>query len=56
MRIYNVAFRGGMPFGAFASGKLIESYSAPYVLAANGLLLVLTSIVFWMTQRRIARL
>lgn len=56
MSIYNVAFRGGMPFGAFASGKLIESYSAPYVLAANGLLLVLTSIVFWMTQRRIARL
>jgi predicted MFS family arabinose efflux permease len=56
MSIYNVAFRGGMPFGAFASGKLIESYSAPHVLAVNGLLLVLTSGVFWLTQRRIARL
>ncbi|MFN7541889.1 MAG: MFS transporter [Acidobacteriota bacterium] len=56
MSIYNVAFRGGMPFGAFASGKLIESFSAPHVLAVNGLLLVLTSGVFWLTQRRIARL
>ncbi len=56
MSIYNVAFRGGMPFGAFASGKLIESFSAPHVLAVNGLLLVLTSVVFWLTQRRIARL
>ena len=56
MSIYNVAFRGGMPFGAFAAGKLIESYSAPQVLAANGILLVVLSGVFWFTQRRVARL
>lgn len=56
MSIYNVAFRGGMPFGAFAAGKLIESYSAPQVLAANGILLVILSAVFWATQRRISRL
>jgi predicted MFS family arabinose efflux permease len=56
MSIYNVAFRGGMPFGAFAAGRLIESFSAPQVLAANGILLVVLSGIFWLTQRRIARL
>ncbi len=56
MSIYNVAFRGGMPFGAFTSGRLIEVYSAPFVLAGNGLLLLIMSGIFLLTQRRIARL
>ncbi len=56
MSIYNVAFRGGMPFGAFAAGRMIESLSAQQVLAMNGLLLVTLSAAFWVTQRRIARL
>ncbi|MBM3760428.1 MAG: MFS transporter [Acidobacteria bacterium] len=56
MSIYNVAFRGGMPFGAFASGRLIESFTAPQVLAANGILLVVLSGIFLLSQRKIARL
>jgi predicted MFS family arabinose efflux permease len=56
MSVYNVAFRGGMPFGSFASGRLIESYSAPYVLAANGFLLVVLSAVFLFTQKQVRRL
>ena len=56
MSVYNVAFRGGMPFGAFAAGKAIESFGAPQVLAANGILLMVLSGVFFFTQRRVARL
>lgn len=56
MSIYNVAFRGGMPIGAFVAGRMIESHSAPEVLATNGILLVVTSAAFWMTQRRIAKI
>jgi predicted MFS family arabinose efflux permease len=56
MSIYNVAFRGGMPFGAFISGRFIDTFSAPQVLAANGVLLVAVSAVFWLTQRKISRL
>jgi len=56
MSIYNVAFRGGMPFGAFAAGRLIETFSAPQVLAANGILLVVLSGAFWVLNRKVARL
>lgn len=56
MSIYNVAFRGGMPFGAFISGRFIDTFTAPQVLAANGLLLVAVSAVFWLTQRKMSRL
>jgi predicted MFS family arabinose efflux permease len=56
MSVYNVAFRGGMPFGAFAAGRLIESYSAPSVMAVTGLLLTVLTGVFYLTQRKIARL
>lgn len=55
MSVYNVAFRGGMPFGSFAAGRLIESYSAPSVLLANGILLVVLS-GFFLAQRKIAKL
>ena len=40
MSVYNVAFRGGMPFGSLITGALIKNYSAPPVLAVNGLILV----------------
>ena len=56
MSVYNVAFRGGMPFGAFAAGKAIESFGAPQVLAANGVLLIVLSAVFFFTQRKVVRL
>ena len=56
MSVYNVAFRGGMPFGSVVSGWLIPMYSAPRVIAANGLLLVLLGFYFWIFQRRVAAL
>lgn len=56
MSVYNVAFRGGMPFGSFASGKLIEGFGAPQVVAANGILLVVLSAVYLITQPKVRRL
>ncbi len=56
MSVYNVAFRGGMPFGSVASGWLIPIFSAPAVIAANGLLLVLLGVYFLTVQRRVAAL
>jgi len=56
MSIYNVAFRGGMPFGSVVSGWLIPMSSAPKVIAANGLLLVLLGSYFFLFQRRVAEL
>jgi predicted MFS family arabinose efflux permease len=56
MSVYNVAFRGGMPIGSFVTGSLVETLSAPPVLAANGLLLVLLGIYFLNVQRRVAEL
>ena len=56
MSVYNVAFRGGMPLGSVVSGWLIPIYSAPTVIAANGLLLFLLGAYFWIFQRRVADL
>jgi MFS family permease len=39
--IYMVALRGGGPLGALATGYLADLYTAPTVIAANGLLLAL---------------
>jgi len=44
MSIYLMAFRGGMPVGALASGYLAALTSAPTALLANGVLLVLVSV------------
>jgi predicted MFS family arabinose efflux permease len=56
MSVYNVAFRGGMPFGSVASGWLIPVLSAPVVIAANGLLLMALGLYFLIAQRRVAAL
>lgn len=56
MSVYNVAFRGGMPFGSVASGWLIPLFSAPMVVSANGLLLVVLGAYFLVFQRRVAAL
>jgi predicted MFS family arabinose efflux permease len=56
MSVYNVAFRGGMPFGSVASGYLIPIFSAPVVIAANGLLLIMLGAYFLTFQRRVAAL
>ena len=56
MSVYNVAFRGGMPIGSLIAGKLITMYSAPAVLAVNGVLLCLIGIYFMFFQRKVAAL
>ena len=56
MSVYNVAFRGGMPFGSLITGSLVPVFSAPTVLAANGLLLVCLGLYFLLIHRRVAAL
>jgi predicted MFS family arabinose efflux permease len=56
MSVYNVAFRGGMPIGSLLVGALAQRYTAPVVLAWNGVLLVLLGAYFMLMHRRIATL
>lgn len=54
--IYNAAFRGGMPMGNLVTGWLVPMFTAPVVLAVNGLLLVLLGLYFLLVQRKVATL
>jgi predicted MFS family arabinose efflux permease len=56
MSVYNCAFRGGMPLGNLMSGWLVPLLTAPLVLGANGLLLLLVALYFLLIQRRVAAL
>lgn len=56
MSVYNVAFRGGMPLGSLISGFLIKTISAPAIMAANGVLVVLLGLYFLAVQRKVAKL
>jgi predicted MFS family arabinose efflux permease len=56
MSVYNFAFRGGMPMGNLASGWLVPIFTAPPVLAVNGMLLVGLGVYFFLGQRRVAAL
>jgi predicted MFS family arabinose efflux permease len=56
MSVYNVAFRGGMPFGMLIVGKLIPIYSAPVTMSFVGVLTAILGLYFLLIQRRIARL
>jgi len=56
MSVYNVAFRGGMPMGNLAAGRLVEMFTAPVVLAVNGVLLIGLAVYFLAVQRRVASL
>jgi len=56
MSVYNCAFRGGMPMGNLLSGWLVPTFTAPVVLGANGLVLVLVAMYFLLVQRRVAAL
>jgi predicted MFS family arabinose efflux permease len=46
MSIYLMAFRGGMPLGALASGALASATSAPIALGVGGGLLALAGLGF----------
>ena len=54
--IYLVAFRGGMPLGSLVSGYFITQFSAPAVIATNGLLLSLVAVGFLMGSRQVREL
>jgi predicted MFS family arabinose efflux permease len=56
MSVYNVAFRGGMPFGMLIVGKLIPIYTAPVTMSVVGAITILLGLYFLLVQRRIARL
>ncbi len=56
MSVYNVAFRGGMPIGSLIVGALVPRFSAPVVLAANGVLLFLLGVYFLTVQKQVAAL
>jgi predicted MFS family arabinose efflux permease len=56
MSVYNVAFRGGMPFGSFVTGWLVPVLTAPAVLSVNGVILFSLGLYFLLVQRRVAAL
>jgi len=56
MSVYNVAFRGGMPFGSLIAGALVKGFTAPVVLACNGALLTLLGLYFLLVKRKVATL
>ena len=56
MSVYNVAFRGGMPIGSVICGYLIEKSSVPYVMAGNGVLIVVLALYFLFVQKKLAKL
>ncbi len=56
MSVYNFAFRGGMPMGNLLTGWLVPLFTAPLVLAVNGLVLMAVALYFLVVQRRVAAL
>jgi predicted MFS family arabinose efflux permease len=56
MSVYNVAFRGGMPFGSVTTGRLVPIFTAPNVISVNGLILLAIGAYFLFVQRRVAAL
>lgn len=56
MSVYNVAFRGGMPFGSLIVGALVHQFTAPVVLSWNGVLLSILGLYFLLVHRKVATL
>jgi len=56
MSAYNFAFRGGMPMGNLVVGWLVPIFTAPTVLAVNGLLLASLGLYFLLVHRKVAAL
>jgi predicted MFS family arabinose efflux permease len=56
MSVYNVAFRGGMPLGSLLAGALVPHFTAPVVIAVNGIALTALGLYFLLVHRRIAKL
>ena len=56
MSAYNVAFRGGMPFGSFMVGAMSKFYPLTTLLAINGALMLLIGIYLLTVHRKVANL
>jgi predicted MFS family arabinose efflux permease len=56
MSVYNVAFRGGTPFGSLVVGALVKEFSAPRVIACNGVLLAMLGLYFLLVNRKVVAL
>jgi predicted MFS family arabinose efflux permease len=56
LSVYNVAFRGGMPVGSLVVGALVKQFTAPVVIAWNGVLLTLLALYFLLVHRKVATL
>jgi len=53
MSIYMLAFRSGMPLGSLTAGALANRFSAPAVLAVDGVLLMVFGAVVLGTYKKI---
>lgn len=53
MSIFMLAFRGGMPLGALATGSLAKKIYLPYVLFIEGLLLTLIAFCFLISKSQV---
>jgi MFS family permease len=56
MSVYSFAFRGGMPMGNLVAGWLVPIFTAPAVIAVNGVLLAALGLYFLLLHRRVAAL
>lgn len=56
MSVYNVAFRGGTPFGSLLVGALVKEFTAPVVIACNGVLLAILGLYFLLVNRKVVAL
>ena len=56
MSVYNLAFRGGGPFGVLLAGSMIPQYTAPVTIACAGVAMIVLGLAFLLTQRRVTAL
>jgi len=52
MSVYNMAFRGGMPFGSLISGLFVKEYGAPAVVTVNAALLACLGLYVLVIRRK----
>ncbi len=56
MSAYSFAFRGGMPMGNLVAGWLVPIFTAPTLVAVDGLLLASLGLYFLLVHRKVAAL
>ena len=51
--VYTLAFRGAMPLGNLVAGALAGAFSAPKVLVANGIVMILMGLVTLVSRQNV---